>query len=123
MARKVHKKEARKGKQSVRQAELDLVFSTITAYEEMLGIPAPPKEKIEQMIRAISHYNQIMDAQNKPEKKILEGDFILGLMLKMGLVAMFGIPVLKKWLPIDLAEKKEKKSKVRVNVEGKSMVD
>lgn len=84
----------------------------------MFGIPVPPMDKMEKMIRSVSHDIERIFVNNKSKKPVQNGD-ILVLMLKMGLITLVALPLIK--MIVSEGRKKEKDGKARIETE--SMVD
>ncbi len=118
MAKKTRGKRTAQ-KQTSHHAELDKILSVVTEYAKMFGFPVPPIDKMEKMVRSISHDIEQMFAHNKSKKPIQSAD-ILVLMLKMGLITLVALPLIKKIISMENSGK-EKKGKMII--EKESMVD
>lgn len=106
-------------KQAGHHAELDRILIAVTEYARMFGIPVPPMDKMEKMIRSVSGDIERLFVHNKSKKHVQGGD-ILVLMLKMGLITLVALPLIKM---IVSAEHNKKEKKGKATVETESMVD
>lgn len=71
-------------------------FENIADFLKSLEIPAPKMKKIKQMAGTIALYNQKVTRAGHPEKIIDVGEKYLGLMIKIGIIGMFGHPIAAK---------------------------
>ncbi len=106
-------------KQADHHAELDKILSVVTEYARMFGIPVPPIDKMEKMVRSVSRDIEGMFIHNKSKKQI-QGSDILVLMLKMGLITLVALPLIKTIVSM---EHDRKETKGRAAVVKESMVD
>lgn len=83
---------------------IEMSFENIVMFEKSLHIPAPQMNKIKKMSKTIALYNNKMEQAGHPEKKINVGETILRYMIILGIVGMFGQPIVAS-----LTTKSEKK--------------
>ncbi|GEM_PF-2305152 len=117
MAKRTHSKRTTQ-KQSSHHAELDKILSVVTEYAKMFGFPVPPIDKMEKMVRSISHDIEQMFVHHK-SKKPMQGSDILILMIKMGLITLVALPLIK----MIISQTSGQEKKVKTTIEKGPMVD
>jgi hypothetical protein len=83
---------------------IEMSFENVVMFEKSLNIPSPQMSKIKKMSKTIALYNTKMEQAGHPEKKINVGESILRYMIILGIVGMFGQPIIAS-----LTTKSEKK--------------